>query len=353
MFVLYIFYGKGESLKKLLVSLTALIMIFTLVACNSGQGNTASADEEENRTPVEEETKPEESSAAWPAMDALQSLSVADITTVEYVRATEGGISADQIDDAATIEDIYLRLKDVNIKDESKMGVDDDGLDIKITTDDTTLRFNFEGDILLLEEGSRYEVENLHMLKNYIDSLIAENNAAGDNSSSEALDSSAAAGAVSDASKDGGTPSSSSGASDSYDVSEGFETVAPGDGIDYLYFNDFMLVMPDNEKYSFDMEGDSVTFYLFSAQQEGYGGRLVTIKAFDLDDTSYEEYPMEVHVAGVGQNVNKKFVAIYPSDLQYNPQDSQQAADYKDLFDHLHKIGEGAVNSPLQTSNSD
>jgi len=62
---------------------------------------------------------------------------------------------------------------------------------------------------------------------------------------------------------------------------------------------------------------------------------------------------MEVHVAGVGQNVNKRFVAIYPSDLQYNPQDSQQAADYKDLFDHLHKIGEGAVNSPLQTSNSD
>ncbi len=339
-------------MKKLLVLLTALIMIITLVACNSGQGNTASTDEEENTTSVEE-TKPNDSSTTWPAMDALQSLPATDITTIEYVRATEGGISADQIDDAAMIEDIYLRLKDVNIKDESKMGVDDDGLDIKIATSNTTLRFNFEGDILLLEDGSRYEVENLHMLKNYIDSLIAENGVARDDSSIEETNSSAAAGVAPDASKDGGTPSSGSGASDSYDVSKGFETVAPGDGIEYLYFNDFMLVMPDNEKYSFDMEGDSVTFYLFSAQQEGYGGRLVTIKAFDLDDTSYEEFPMEVHVAGLGQNVNKRFVAIYPSDLQYNPQDSQQAADYKDLFDHLHKIGEGAVNSPLQTSDSD
>lgn len=339
-------------MKKPLVLLIALIMIFSLVACSSGQGNTASTNEEENRMPVEE-TKPDDSSTTWPAMDAIQSLSATDITTVEYVRATEGGISADQIDDAATIENIYLRLKDVNIKDESKMGVDDDGLDIKIATSNATLRFSFEGDILLLEDGSRYEVENLYMLKNYIDSLIAEKGVAGDESSREETDSGAAAIAASGASKDGGTPSGGSGASDGYDVSEGFEKVALGDGIEYLYFNDFMLVMPDNEKYSFDMEGDSVTFYLFSAQQEGYGGRLVTIKAFDLDDTSYEDYPMEVHVAGVGQNVNKRFVAIYPSDLQYNPQDSQQAADYKDLFDHLHKIGEGAVNSPLQTSNSD
>ena len=333
-------------MKKLLAFLITSIMIFSLAACSSGQGNTSSTEEKENTTPVEEETTSEDSQAAWPAMDALRSMSATDITSVEYVRATEGGISADQTDDAATIEDIYLRLKDVSIKEESKKtGVEDDGLDIKIEAADKTLRFNFEGDILVLEDGSRYEVEDLHMLKNYIDSLIEEKEATGDDSSSEAPDSSTAA--------DASGVSGGASASTTYDVSEGFETVAPGDGIAYLYFNDFMLVMPDNEKYSFDMEGDSVTFYLFSAQQEGNGGRLVTIKAFDMDDTSYEEFPMEVHVAGVGQNVNKRFVAIYPSDLQYDPQDSQQAADYKDLYDHLHKIGEGAANSPLYTSDSD
>ena len=295
-------------MKKLLAFLITSIMIFSLAACSSEQNDSA---------------------AEWPAMDALQSLSAEDITAIEYTRATEGGISAGKANDAETIENIYLKLKDVSVKGESKTGVDDDGLDIIISTDDKTLHFSFEGDILVLEDGGRYEVENLHSLKSYIDSLTEENEAANGNSS-------------------GGTDASSP-----YDVSKGFETVAPGDGIAYLYFNDFMLVMPDNDKYSFDMEGDSVTFYLFSAQQEGDGGKLVTIKAYDIDDNSYEELPMEFHVAGVGQNVNKRFVAIYPSDLQYNPQDSQQAADYRDLYDHLHKIGEGVANSPLYTSDSD
>ena len=55
-----------------------------------------------------------------------------------------------------------------------------------------------------------------------------------------------------------------------------------------ILFNDFMITMPNNEKYSFDASGDSVTFYLWAAQQEGYGGELVTIKAYDVNDDSYK-----------------------------------------------------------------
>ena len=138
-----------------------------------------------------------------------------------------------------------------------------------------------------------------------------------------------------------------------YDVEKGFEKKASDDGsIEYLYFNDFMMTMPGNEKWSYEMNGNAVTFYLFAAQQEGYGGRLVTIQAYDIDDKSYEEMPMPYQVAGVGQNVNKRFIAIYPSDVQYNFDDEQQKADYMELFDYLKKIGEGAVDSPLQTSDS-
>jgi|GEM_PF-1653148 len=142
-----------------------------------------------------------------------------------------------------------------------------------------------------------------------------------------------------------------SGSSD-YDVSKGFEKQEWQDQ-QILYFNDFMMTMPDNDKWAFDMDGNAVTFYLFSAQQEGYGGRLVTIKGYDIDDKSYEELPMPYHVAGVGKNVNKRFIAIYPSDVQYNFNDKTQSADYMELFEYLQKIGEGAVNSPLQTSDSD
>ena len=342
-------------MRRIFASLIVVLTLLALAACSSGQGSASSASSGD-------------SPAAWPAMNALQSLSAADITMVEYFRLTEGGISVGQANDASTIENIYLRLKDVSVKGESKMGVDDDGLEIKIAAGDKTLHFSFEGDILVLEDGSRYEVDKLQSLRSYVDSLAEENVAANDANSNEMSDNSTSSSASNASGGNGTSTSSSTGASGAsgnsgtasggtdgagpYDVSEGFETVAPGDGIAYLYFNDFMLLMPDNEKYSFDMGGDSVTFYLFSAQQEGDGGRLVTIKAFDMDDTSYEDLPMEFHVAGVGQNVNKRFVAIYPSDLQYDPQDSAQAADYKDLYDHLHKIGEGAANSPLQTSDS-
>ena len=122
--------------------------------------------------------------------------------------------------------------------------------------------------------------------------------------------------------------------------------------MEILYFNDFMITMPNNDKWSYEMDGNKVIFYLYTAQQEGYGGRLVTISAYDMDDNSYEQLPMPYQVAGVGKNVNKRFIAIYPSDVQYNFNDEQQSADYMELFDYLKKIKEGASDSPLQLSDS-
>ena len=153
--------------------------------------------------------------------------------------------------------------------------------------------------------------------------------------------------------KDGGNDTTTTAAG-GYNIMDGFEKKANDDGsIEYLYFNDFMLVMPGNDKWSYEAapDGQSVTFYLYSAQQEGYGGRLVTIHAYDIDDNSYENLP-SYSVAGVGGKTNKRFVAEYPTDVQWNGSDSTQDADYRDLSDYLHKIGEGAVNSPLATADS-
>lgn len=142
------------------------------------------------------------------------------------------------------------------------------------------------------------------------------------------------------------------GSSD-YDVEKGFKKETSDDGsVDYLYFNDFMISMPHNDKWGYETNGNEVTFFLTAAQQGEFGGRLVTIKAYDEDDNSYEEIPVPHQVAGVGKNVNKRFVAIYPSDVQYDFNDEQQTADYKELFDYLKKIKEGAEDSPLQFSDS-
>lgn len=273
----------------------------------------------------------------WPAMETLGGIEAGDITSVELTRATEAGVQSETVTDSTQMEDIFLRLKDVTIKGESDQGTTDDDLGVKLTAGSDTLSFSFEGDTLVLEDGSRYSVENLGSLKTYVDNILGEK-AVADEGPAEAM-------------HDASEYKDASGSSD-YDVSKGFEKQA-WQGNQILYFNDFMVTMPDNDKWGFEMNGNAVTFYLFSAQQEGNGGRLVTIKGYDIDDKSYEELPMPYHVAGVGKNVNKRFIAIYPSDVQYNINDKTQSADYMELFEYLQKIEEGSSSSPLQTSDSD
>ena len=138
----------------------------------------------------------------------------------------------------------------------------------------------------------------------------------------------------------------------SYDIMEGWEAMQDG-SIMYLYGNDFMLMMPNTDDWEYRQEsGDSFSIYMTEPRTEGFGGLLVTIKAYDLADDSYTKLP-SYSVAGVGQNVNKRFVAIFPTDVQFDLENSAQTARYKELLDHVTKIGEGAANSPFQTSDSD
>ena len=146
-----------------------------------------------------------------------------------------------------------------------------------------------------------------------------------------------------------GTGTVSSG---SYDIMEGWQVQMDGT-VMYLYGNDFMMMMPNTDDWEYKQEsGDSIGFYMTEPRTEGYGGHLVTIKAYDLSDDSYTSLP-SYSVAGVGRNANKRFIAIFPSDVQYDAGNSAQAARYQELFAHVKKIGEGAANSPFQTADSD
>ena len=306
-----IFFSAGgetamkNGIKCLLALCCAAMLIFCLASCSGGSGD----------------------GTIWPAMEKLKALDESKITSISYKRATEGGINEGTSTDAETIEELYLRLCNVSISGKSDMSVQDNDLSLTVEAGDTNLKFNFEGDILILEDGSRYETEKADKLRSYVDGLVVAEQPPKPEP-------------VPDDDKE-------------YNISDGMQTTASDDGsIEYIYFNDFMITMPNNDKWSYDMTDDSVTFYLFSAQQEGYGGKLVTIKAYDMDDNSYEELP-SYHVAGIGKNVNKRFIAIYPTDVQWNHEDSTQDADYRDLQTYLQKIGDNAVNSPVQTADSD
>jgi hypothetical protein len=146
---------------------------------------------------------------------------------------------------------------------------------------------------------------------------------------------------------------SGSASAGDYDVMQGFEKKANDDGsIEYLYFNDFMLTLPNADDISYEAHGDSVDIIFVPGKNAGYGGKLVTIMAYDPDDKSYESKP-DYHVAGTGRNSGKRFVAVYPTDQQVSSEFESVVIRYNELKDYLYKIGEGAVNSPLQTADSD
>ena len=148
------------------------------------------------------------------------------------------------------------------------------------------------------------------------------------------------------------TEESKAETTDGYDIMEGFNLEQNGSEL-LLYGNDFLLTMPNNDDWGYEQtSGTTLTIYDKDAREDGYGGELVTIMAFDPDDTSYEEFP-DYAVAGTGKNVNKTFIAQFPTDTQFDPSDKDDEAEYMELFDYVKKISEGAADSPFQTSDSD
>ena len=112
--------------------------------------------------------------AEWPAQSVLKSLNIEDITSISYSLSTEGGVLSGVTEDAAEIEDIYLRLCHVTIENATTRGVDDDALRLEVNTEKATIPFDFEGDILVLSQEKRYEVSNLQSLKSYVQALLEE-----------------------------------------------------------------------------------------------------------------------------------------------------------------------------------
>lgn len=136
-----------------------------------------------------------------------------------------------------------------------------------------------------------------------------------------------------------------------YDIMEGSQLVENGSEL-LLYGNDFLLIMPNDDDWGYEKSSDdSLEIYLKDAREDGMEGNLVTIMAFDPEDTSYENFP-DYTVAGHGQNCGKTFIALFPTDVQYNAQDEDQTEDYNNLYNHVKKIAEGMANSPFQTADS-
>ena len=109
---------------------------------------------------------------SWPAYESIVNEPASAITSIQFSFSTEGGVQEATVTDSKTIEGISALIQVLSITGESNMGVLDDGLTIAVNTASETLTLKFEGNIAVTSEGKRYEVENLNLLKGYLQTLM-------------------------------------------------------------------------------------------------------------------------------------------------------------------------------------
>ena len=109
---------------------------------------------------------------SWPEYESIVNEPTSAITSIQFSFSTEGGVQEATVTDSKTIEGICALIQVLSITGESDMGVLDDGLTVAVNTADGTQTLNFEGSIAVTSEGKRYEVENLNLLKGYLQTLM-------------------------------------------------------------------------------------------------------------------------------------------------------------------------------------
>lgn len=122
---------------------------------------------------------------------------------------------------------------------------------------------------------------------------------------------------------------------EAYNIASGIRTRA-SEGNAVLETDDFSLYLPGDISWDYEVvNSDTIAIYHSQAKKDGYGGHVVSIKAFDWGENDYEEFP-DWSVAGL--NSEKKFIAIFPTDVQFDGRDSLQTEEYNRLLNVARRM---------------
>lgn len=138
--------------------------------------------------------------------------------------------------------------------------------------------------------------------------------------------------------------SSAGGSKEEYNIAENIG-VYNSEGQARLESKYFTLYLPTDGDWTYKIvDNSTIGIYYEPAYESGDGGHLVTIKAYDWGDNSYEDVP-SYKIAGLSED--KKYIAIFPTDVQYN---SSQADGYNKMYEYVRRIDDSegkADNNPF------
>lgn len=73
----------------------------------------------------------------------------------------------------------------------------------------------------------------------------------------------------------------------------------------------------------------------------------MTIRAYGWGDNSYSELP-SYQIAGLSSD--KKYVAIFPTDVQYDSNDSIQCSEYPALLEYAKRVDQDNPDNPFSVT---
>lgn len=88
----------------------------------------------------------------------------------------------------------------------------------------------------------------------------------------------------------------------------------------------------------------SITIYNKESKNSGSGGVLVSIMAFALEDARYKDFP---DYSVIGETEGMRYIAVYPTDVQFDPENNQAMEDYRAVMQEINKIRNNDAESPV------
>ena len=97
-------------------------------------------------------------------LEEIRKTSPEAITCIRITFYTEGGADSRDITDGERIKEIYPLLCDLSLGEETQLGVLDDGMSLEVEMGEEKYNYYFEGNILVMDNDIRYEVNNMGSL---------------------------------------------------------------------------------------------------------------------------------------------------------------------------------------------
>lgn len=104
----------------------------------------------------------------------------------------------------------------------------------------------------------------------------------------------------------------------------------------------FTLYLPADRDWDYEVVSDNcVNVFYVPSKEAGVGGYLVSIMAYDTDDDSYTVFP---HYTVAGLSSTMKYIAVFPTDVQYTPGTEK---GYREMLDYVLQIDVNNKNNPF------